>query len=61
MGELEFTDRKWENLSLQIESLQKEGRRTKVCRKNVGELEFIGRKLETWRLQIESERTRVYR
>ena len=39
VGELEFTDRKWENLSLQVKS-----GRTGVYREKVGELESTERK-----------------
>ena len=48
---MEFTDRKQENWSLQIES-----RRTGVYRQKVGYLEFTDRKQENWSLQIESRR-----
>ena len=47
MGELEFTDRKQENLSLQTESRR--------------ELYFTDRKQENWSLQIKNGRTGVYR
>ena len=40
VGELEFTDRKYENCSLQIER-----RRPGVYRQRVGELEFTDRKI----------------
>ena len=40
MGEPEFTNRKWENWSL-----QKESGRTEVYRKKVGELEFTDTKV----------------
>ena len=50
--EIKFTDRKWKNWSLQIES-----RRTEVYRQKVEELEFTDRKQENWSLQIESRRT----
>ena len=57
-GELEFTDRKCENWSLQIESRRTgvyriliESRRTKVYRQKEEELDFTDRKQENKSLQ----------
>ena len=66
IGELEFTDRKQENWSL-----QKESRRTGFNRQKEGENQILQiesrrtrvyrQKVENWSFQIESKRTGVYR